>query len=473
MRINGNAASRPRTRRTPVRRERLAGRRSIPVVAALVVVLFHCAGIPRAGAQTAGTDPTLKVIDLVDADEQRLVRHFKHLHANPELGFQEVKTAELVAQEFKKLGYQVHTGIGKTGVVGVLKNGDGPVVMFRGDMDALAVKEETGLDYASKATAKTADGGQMPVMHACGHDAHVTFLLGVAKVMKELQPQWSGTLVLVAQPAEELILGARAMVDDGLYDKVPAPDLLVSSHVFPTHPAGSAAVRAGRRLAGTDQLDVTIYGVGGHGSQPEAATDPVVMGTMAVLGYQTIVSRTIDPQQPGVVTVGAFQGGDSNNVIPDSVTLKVNLRWYDAKVREQMINGIKRITDSIASAANMSDDRMPKYVMKGSAGPVLNDQELVKRAEPVLRGVLGADKVLTGLPPVMGSEDFHVLASPHPATRILWMEIGCGPADVTENIKKGVRPAANHNPKFKVELPAIATGTKANAAVLLDLLKKK
>jgi len=263
------------------------------------------------------------------------------------------------------------------------------------------------------------------------------------------------------------------MVKDGLYDKVPRPDYLVSSHVFPGHPAGSAAVRAGRRLAGTDQLDVTIYGVGGHGSMPQSAKDPVVMGAMAVLGYQTIVSRAIDPQEPGVITVGAFQGGDTNNVIPDSVTLKVNLRWYDRKVREQMIKGIKRITDSIASAADMPDGRMPKYVMKGTAGPVVNDEEAVKRAEPVLRHVLGKDKVVTGFPPVMGSEDFHELAHPHPATRILWIEVGCGPADVVENMKKGVRPAANHNPKFKVELPAIAAGTKANAAVVLDLLKKK
>jgi hippurate hydrolase len=440
------------------------------MVAAFVAVAALLS--PRAAAQPSAEDPAGRVAGLVDADEERLVKTFKHLHANPELGFHEVKTAELVAREFKELGYEVYTGIGKTGVVGVLKNGAGPVVMFRGDMDGLPVKEETGLDYASHATAATDGGGATPVAHACGHDAHVTFLLGVAKVMNELKADWSGTLVLVAQPAEELIEGARAMVDDGLYEKVPAPDYLVSSHVFPVHPAGSAAVRAGRRMAGTDQLDVTIYGVGGHGSQPESAKDPVVMGAMAILGYQTIVSRGIDPQQPAVITVGAFQGGDTNNVIPDSVTLKVNLRWYDEKVRQQMVEGIRRITDSIASAAAMPADRAPKYLMKGSAGPVVNDEEMVRRAEPVLRGVLGEDKVVTGFAPVMGSEDFHVLASPHPATKILWIEIGCGPADVAENMKKGVRPAANHNPKFKVELPAIAAGTKADAAVLLDLLKK-
>jgi hippurate hydrolase len=454
----------------------------IPVLAMLVAagIMFDWPAeldprpvLSRAIAQPATKDSTKTVAELVDQEEGRLVKFFKHLHANPELGFEEVKTAELVAEEFKELGYEVHTGIGKTGVVGIMMNGPGPVVMFRGDMDGLPVKEAPGLDYAIKATATKDGGGWTPVMHACGHDAHVTYLLGVAKVMKELKAEWSGTLVLVAQPAEELILGARAMVKDGLYDKVPKPDYLVSSHVFPNQPAGSAAVRAGRRLAGTDQLDVTIYGVGGHGSMPESAKDPVVMGAMAVIGYQTIISRAIDPQEPGVITVGAFQGGDTNNVIPESVTLRVNLRWYDPKVREQMIEGIKRITDSIASAANMPKDRMPKYVMKGTSGPVVNDEEMVKRSEPLLRLVLGKDKVAAGNPPVMGSEDFQDLAHPHPTTKILWIEVGCGPADVVENIKRGVRPAANHNPKFKVELPAIAAGTKANAAVVLDLLKKK
>ena len=415
-----------------------------------------------------------KVIELVDRDEDRLIKAFKHLHANPELGFQEVKTAALVAKEFKDLGYEVHTGIGKTGVVGILENGPGPVVMFRGDMDGLPVRESTGLDYASKATAATEGGGSTPVAHACGHDAHVTFLLGVAKVMSELKGEWSGTLVLVAQPAEELILGARAMVEGGLYDdgKVPEPDYLVSSHVFPVHAAGTAAVRGGRRMAGTDQIDVTIYGIGGHGSQPENAKDPVVMGAMAVLGYQTIVSRAVDPQEPSVITVGAFQAGDSNNTIPDSVTLKVNLRWYSPEVREQMIEGIKRITDAIAMAAGMPKDRMPKYVMKGSSGPVILDEEMVRRAEPALRRALGEGRVVAGLPPVMGSEDFHDLARPFPNTRIVWIEVGCGPADVVEDLKKGIRPASNHNPAFKVELPAIAAGTKANAMVVLDLLTK-
>jgi hippurate hydrolase len=425
----------------------------------------------RASAQ-ADAGLAGKVTRLIDEDEDRLIKFFKHLHANPELAFRETKTAALVAKEFKDLGYQTHTGIGKTGVVGILRNGPGPVVMFRGDMDALPVREATGLPWASTVTAPADGGGVVPVMHACGHDAHVTFLVGVAKVMKELKSAWSGTLVLVAQPAEEVGLGANAMVKDGLYDKVPRPDLLIASHVIPFYPAEAASARAGTRMAGTDQMDVIIYGVGGHGSAPQYAKDPVVMGSMAVLGYQTLISRTVDPQAPSVITVGAFQAGDVNNVIPDSATLKLNLRWFDPKVREQMVEGIKRITDGVATAAAVPKNRMPRYIMKGHAGPVVNDKEASLRAETALQRVLGQDKVLPGLPPVMGSEDFQNLAAPHPTTKILLIWVGCGPADVLEGMKKGVMPAANHNPKFKVELPAIAAGTKADAMVLLEFLKK-
>jgi hippurate hydrolase len=262
------------------------------------------------------------------------------------------------------------------------------------------------------------------------------------------------------------------MVKDGLYDKVPKPEVLVASHVIPLYPAGAASARAGRRMAGTDQMDVIIHGVGGHGSAPQLAKDPVVMGAMAVLGYQTLISRTVDPQEPAVVTVGAFQSGNVNNVIPDSATLKLNLRWFDPKVRDQMVEGIKRITDGIAVAADVPKDRMPKYVMKGHAGPVVNDDQASRRAETALKLALGRDKALPGLPPVMGSEDFQNLAAPHPTTQILLIWIGCGPANVIEDMKKGVMLAANHNPKFQVELPAIAAGTKANASVLLELLKK-
>jgi hippurate hydrolase len=343
--------------------------------------------------------------------------------------------------------------------------------MFRGDMDGLPVKELTGLPYASKATAATPTGGFVPVMHACGHDAHIAFLIGVAKVMKELRSDWSGTLVLVAQPAEEIVLGARAMVKDGLYNRVPRPDVLIASHVTPGHPAGSASVRAGRRMAGTDQIDVILHGVGGHGSAPQRTRDPIVLGAMAVMAYQTLVSRVVDPQEPSVLTVGAFQSGDANNVIPDTAVLKVNLRWFNPKVREQLINGIKRITDALAVAADIPKDKMPEYVMKGSSFPVINSEEAAPQAEAALKLALGQANVLPGPPPVMGSEDFQELAAPHPSTKILFVQIGCGPS--SSSIRQNGPPALNHNSRFKVELPAVAAGTKADAMMLLEFLKKK
>jgi amidohydrolase len=440
-------------------------------LSALVLLLLPFALTPSL-AQEVKSDLSRKVAALVDEDEPRLLKIFKHCHANPEIGFQEVKTAALIEKEWKALGYDVHSGIGKTGVVAVFKNGPGPVVMFRGDMDALPVRETTGLDYASRATYLTAGGGFGPVMHACGHDAHITYLIGLAKLMKELRSEWSGTLVLVAQPAEELILGATAMVKDGLYKFAPKPDILISSHVGAKHPIGAASVKAGRRMAGTDQMDVIFHGVGGHGSSPHTAKEPIVMGSLAVLAYHSIVSRSISVQEPTVLTVTSFQSGDSNNVIADSATLKLNLRWFDPKVRLQMIEDIHRVTDSIAVAAGMPKDKMPTYLMRGTSGPVVNDEEMTRRAEPALRMALGKDMLKEGPPPAMGSEDFQLLAEPYPETKILWISIGCGPADVEEQAKKGNKPAGNHNPNFKVELPAIAAGMKANAMVLLEMLKK-
>src|SRR5262245_47182463 len=384
---------------------------AVPIALALGAAQFSLTW-PLWADDKADVELAKKVGALVDQDEKRLIEIFQNLHANPELGFQEPKTAALVAKEFSDLGYETHTGIGKTGVVGILKNGPGPVIMFRSDMDALPVLEETGLPYASRTTGTSASGSLVPVMHACGHDAHVVFLIAVAKVMAEVKADWSGTLVLIAQPAEELIEGARAMVNGGLYDHAPPPDVLIASHVTPQHPAGSASVKAGRRNAGTDQIDVVITGVGGHGSAPHTVKDPVPMRRLAIRGYQGLVSQSIDPQEPSVLTVGSFQAGNANNVIPDTATLKVNIRWFEPKVREKLIEGIKRVTDAVAVAAGVPEDRLPKYVMKGSAGPLINDEEAVRRAEPALQLALGKDHVVPGLPTQMGSEDFQDLASP-------------------------------------------------------------
>lgn len=424
-------------------------------------------------AQAAAPDLTQRVSKLAEAQRPELLKIFKQLHAHPELGFQETETSKLVAKHLKKLGYQMHTGIAGTGIAAVLKNGDGPTIMFRSDMDALPVKEDTDLPYASTTQVSLADGSKTYVAHACGHDSHVSWLLGIAKVMKETRDAWSGTLVLVAQPAEELIEGAQAMVDDGLYDKVPKPDLLIAAHVFPVWPAGTVALRAGRRMAGSDQLDVTLHGIGGHGSAPQSTIDPVVIGARSVMAYQSIISRNIDPQQPAVLTVGAAQIGEANNVIPASGTLKLNLRWYEESVRTQLIDAIKRETDGIATAAGVPEDLMPEYTMKGYADPVYNDEALVAKATPALEQALGKEAIMPGFPPVMGSEDFPMLVAGLDDVKTLFVEVGGGAQDVVKTyMETGKLPPLNHNPKFEIVDPdlAIATAIKANSALLLEFL---
>jgi amidohydrolase len=410
----------------------------------------------------------------VAADEARLIDIFKKLHANPELSMQETETAAMVAKELKANGYEVQTGIGKTGVVGVMKNGPGPVILFRADMDALPVKEESGLPYASTKTGTTLDGIKSSVTHACGHDAHVTWLIGVAKVMAEQKANWSGTLILLGQPAEEAYNGAEGMVKDGLYSKIPEPSVVFASHTNPIWPAGSVGLGEGRRMAGAEGLTVTIKGVGGHGSTPHASKDPVVMAAQAIMAYQTIVSRRIDQTEPVVLTVGSINAGTVGNIIPDSATMNLSIRWYNKSARDQIIAAIKQVTDSIAVGNGMTSDRMPEYKSSSSITPVINDASLTAQVRPALQNALGKDNVYPGMPMQMGSEDFQMLGDPIKDVKILHMEVGVAKPDVLKGfMEKGTMPAyMNHHPKFQVELPAIATGVKANAAVLLELLKK-
>lgn len=430
--------------------------------------LLALACIAAFPAHAAATDLKTRIDSLVHQDEAQMIEQFKQLHRNPELAFQEKETAAQVAKALKAQGFEVKTAIGTTGVVGILRNGPGPVVMYRADMDALPIKEATSLPYQSSKVTPWLGNPAQPVMHACGHDAHTTWLMEVAKVMVQLKDQWSGTLVLVAQPAEELLEGATAMVNNGLYDFAPKPDVLVAAHVSPVYPADSVGLREGPRLAGTDQIDVVLPGIGGHGSTPHVTKDPVVMGAMAVMGYQTITSRMLDQSKPAVLTVGAFQAGVNNNIIPVSATLKLNLRWYDEKVRERMIAGIKSVTRGVLVMNDMPPDYQAQYTMKGYSTPVFNGKEQTEIAQAALVQQLGADKVLPGMPPLMGSEDFHMLASPYPDTKVLFLEVGSGKPDVYTNLveNKQLPAAMNHTPGFVVELPAIATGARAVTATL-------
>ncbi len=405
----------------------------------------------------------------VKANEAHITEIFKTIHKNPELGFMESETSKIVEKELKALGYKTITGIAKTGVVGILKNGKGPVLMFRADMDANAVKEVTGLPYASTKSVKREDGSLTPVMHACGHDAHTAWLLGIAKTMKEMKDKWHGTLVLVFQPAEELIEGARAMVDDGMYDKgVPKPDVLLSMHTAPI-PTGTAVLAKGERMAGTDQLDVTFYGVGGHGSTPHLTKDPVLMAASAIVQYQFIVSRAVDAQHAAVLTVGSVQAGSDNNVIPATAELKLNLRWYDEKDRDLMVEAIKRINDSIAYAYGMPKKKYPTMKRKGWAYPVINDPQLVEKARPALVDVFGEKGVLAEAPRSMGSEDFHHLVFNKTKAKYLHMFIGTADPKVFAKAQKEGKalPFSNHNGNYVVDPAAIPLAVKAGSNLLL------
>ncbi|MCH9668942.1 MAG: amidohydrolase [Actinomycetia bacterium] len=412
----------------------------------------------------------------IDADAERLVDIFKDIHQNPELGFMEIRTAAIVEKELARLGYDVKTGIGRTGVVGVLENGAGPIVMYRADMDANAVRETTGLPYASTKTVRrtTADGHEeeVPVAHVCGHDAHTTWLIGIAKVMAENMSDWRGTLILVGQPAEELISGAKAMVRDGLYESgVPEPDCLIGLHTMPL-PTGLATCNAGPTNAGTDQLDVTFHGIGGHGSSPHLAKDPVLMACSAVVQYQFIVSRGVDPLHAAVLTVGSVQAGNDNNVIPDSALVKINLRWYDPKDRELMLTAIDRINRSIAAAFGLPESSFPTTTVKGGSSVLSNDSELAASIAPALKGVLGEHAVLVEIPKLMGSEDFHHLVLDNEKSRYLFVYVGTAkPEHFQRAQEQGMQvPYSNHNPDYQVDLDAIPLGVKIGAAALLKLM---
>ena len=417
---------------------------------------------------------SILVKQMADADSSRLVGIFKDIHQNPELAFLETRTAAIIAREFNALGYKVTTGIGKTGVVGILKNGEGPVVMYRSELDCNAVKEVTSLPYASTKTMINSDGLEVPVMHACGHDAHIAWMLGIARIMAGLKGEWKGTMIFVGQPAEEVLAGAKAMVDDKMYENGgPVPDFLIGLHSRPI-PVGMVDNGYGIRMAGSDQLDVTFNGVGGHGSAPEFAKDPIVMGSSAVMQYQTIISRNIAAQDAAVLTVGAFNSGNSNNVIPPLAVLKVNLRWFNVKTRDVLLEGIKNVNEGIAVASNLPKELYPEMKMKGFVYPLENNGEMVTKINRSLANVLDTKNIVSNNPSLMGSEDFHHLVYGNKKTLYDYIMVGTANAEVfSKAIKEGKKyPFYNHNGNYTVDLSAIPLGTKIGATAVLEMFRK-
>jgi len=418
---------------------------------------------------------TRQVKQMAHADSVRLVSIFKDLHQNPEPGFMEVRTSGIIAKELKTLGFEVFPGIGKTGVVGVFKNGNGPTVMYRADMDCNSVKEITGLPYASIKTIKKEDGTETPVMHACGHDAHVTWMLGIAKIMMTLKNEWKGTLIFLGQPAEEFLSGARAMIDDSMYAKgIPVPDHLLGMHTSSAFPVGQISNGPGVRLAGSDQLDITFYGIGAHGSYPENSRDPIIMACNAVMQYQTIISRNISAQDVAVLTVGSIQAGTDNNVIPATALVKLSLRWYNEKVRNILLDGIKRINEGIAIANGLSMERYPNIKMKGSVVPLENNVTLTDKLNAALSSVIVPGNIITNKPASMYSDDFQNLIYGNKKTVCDFIIIGIAdPVIYAKAISEGkTAPFDHHAGNFQVDIAAIPLGTEVGATALLEIFKK-
>ena len=411
----------------------------------------------------------------IDADYASLESIYKNLHTHPELSFMEVKTAAIVAGEWRQLGFEVTEKIGNTGVVGVLKNGAGPTVLVRGDMDALPVKEMSGMPYASTDVVKDLSGRDQPAMHACAHDTHVTNLIGAARVLAAMKDKWSGTLVLVAQPAEEIGAGARAMLVDGLYTRFPKPDYAIALHTVAELPAGEIGYAEGAFYANVDSVDILVRGVGGHGSRPHTTKDPIVLASQIVVALQTIVSRELKPGTPAVVTVGTIHGGLKRNIISDEVKLELTLRAFDDKVMEQMIAAIRRICAGTAQAAGLSENRLPVITVTPESTPsTVNDGPLSRRLAGVFAEWIGADHVRS-VPPTTGGEDFSQFGrTVHHVPICIWWVGGTDPAKFVEAERTGVPPPSNHSSLFvPVPAPTLKIGVTSLSAAVLELLGRK
>lgn len=402
----------------------------------------------------------------VEEYAKTLFATYQDLHRNPELSFKELKTSEKIAAELRRLGYEVTTEVGRTGVVGVLKNGKGPTLLIRTDMDALPVEENTGFKFASQ---------NKGVMHACGHDIHMTVFLGTAKFLAEEKNKWQGTLVMMAQPAEELGAGALAMLKDGLYKKFPMPNKALALHVNSAIESGKIGYRSGFSMANVDSLNIEVKGVGGHGAYPHKTKDPIVLASQMVMGFQTLISRETSPLDSGVVTVGVFQAGTKSNIIPDSATLKLTIRSYKDEVREKLISGVKRIANGMAEAAGIPKDRMPTFQDSEDYTPaVYNDPVLMSQVMDSVRKIIGENNVQE-IDPVMGGEDFGQLGRQDPKVPVVMFSLGAvSKKMIDEYKKKNLELPSLHSSTFTPDWDlAIKTGVKAMSMAALEQLASK
>jgi amidohydrolase len=416
-------------------------------------------------------------INLIYSKETQvnLLELYKELHANPELSYQEYETSKKLASVLESIGYQVTRNVGGNGVVALLENGDGNTVMFRADMDGLPVEEKTGASYASKNRVKNLDGEEVFTMHACGHDVHMTVLIGVAEYLYKIKDTWQGKLLLVLEPAEEVSGGARNMIKDGLFTKFPRPDFNLAFHVSASLQAGKVGYLPGWAMANVDSVDITVKGLGGHGAYPHTTKDPIVIAANIVTQLQTIVSRQIAPTDPAVVTVGSIHGGTKHNVIPNEVKLQLTLRSYTDEVRNQTLSSIERIVRGSAISAGLTEEYFPVIEIKDEYTPaVFNNPSLVEKVQRSFVNTLGDDKVIE-VSPVMGGEDFGMFGRVEPIipTALFWL--GAVNNEVYEKAKRDdLTLPSLHSDLFLPDAdPAINTGVEAMSNAIVDLFANK
>jgi amidohydrolase len=431
-------------------------------------------GVTSVFAQIPGADLHTQV----GKQLPQLEKTYLQLHQSPELSRHEEQTSAFLAGDLKAMGYEVaeHVGVYEDGshafgIVAVMKNGAGPTVLIRTDMDALPVTEATGLPYASKVRAQTADHQDVGVMHACGHDLHMTVFLGTARELAENKGRWHGTVELLGQPAEEVVLGAKAMLADGLYKRFPRPDYVLAEHDANDYPTGTIGFGPGPLFAAVTTLNLTFHGVGSHGSAPHLGKDPIVMASEFVMMAQTLVSRQTPAQSPAVVTVGTFHAGTKNNIIPDDAVLGLTLRSYDSKVMMNLVAGVKRTANAVAEAYGVALDRMPTFEIPEQAEPTVTDPALEARLKPAVVAALGAQNVLPAIP-IMGSEDVGYFSDGGKIPFLVYRLGVADPAKLAEAQKTGKPLPGLHSALFApVYKPAIEAGVESMSAMAVALLQ--
>jgi hippurate hydrolase len=400
---------------------------------------------------------------------------FDHFHRNPELSTIEVETAARMAAELRDAGYEVTENVGGTGVVALLKNGDGPIVMMRADMDGLPVEEKSGLPNASKKTQKDPITGNMvSTMHACGHDVHITSLVGTARQMASRKNDWNGTLMLVVQPAEERVVGAKAMKADAIWDRFGLPDYALAFHVSSNDVAGKVNISEGSPYAGADTVDIIIHGVGAHGAYPHRGNDPIVLGSQIVLALQTLVARELSPRAPGVVTVGSFHSGTKHNIISDRAHLQLTVRNTSEETRELLLDGIRRIAENMGRVAGLPEDKLPEVIVSEEAvPPTINNAELARRLKAAWASAMGEDTVIDNPTTGMGAEDFPFFTVDPEITSVYWSIGGTPEADFEREAAGGLPVPSHHSPLFKiVPDPSVRAGVESTVVALLELMGK-